>query len=241
MSRKRILYVDDDQALCDTVRETLERAGYEVVADTDTQRVLRAFSKEPESCDLAILDYLMPQMKGLELAEWLRLCRADLPVILVTGYPDLLSSKEAERAGIGEVLFKPLNAQRSLRCREPGPVDRRAGRINRGLGRIRRLPGKRGERGDRPFGTMERGVKTDGRRTTALRARTMDEKGHRETERIAKVEKNDRPPSPYPLPSPRAREKSNIPGVPLATSRGAAPLQLLLVCTSYEGRSRALF
>lgn len=108
MEKKRILYVDDDEALAETVRETLERAGFDVVTDTDTQRALRDFSKEPESCDLAILDHLMPKMKGVELAQWLRLCRADLPVILVTGYPDLFPHREAERAGIREVLFKPL-------------------------------------------------------------------------------------------------------------------------------------
>jgi DNA-binding NtrC family response regulator len=108
MNKRRILYVDDDEALTETVRETLERAGFEVVADTDTQHALRDFSKEPESCDLAILDHLMPKMKGLELAQWLRLCRSDLPVILVTGYPDLFPYREAERAGIREVLSKPL-------------------------------------------------------------------------------------------------------------------------------------
>ena len=47
-------------------------------------------------------------MKGFELAQWLLLNRSDLPVILVTGHPDLISPKEAERAGIREVLLKPL-------------------------------------------------------------------------------------------------------------------------------------
>ena len=61
MERKRILYVDDDEALAEMVRETLERGGYEVVADADTERVLLGFSKEPDSCDLAILDQLCPE------------------------------------------------------------------------------------------------------------------------------------------------------------------------------------
>ncbi len=84
MERKRIVYIDDDEALAEMVRETLERAGYEVVTDTDTEKVLLGFSKEPDSCDLVILDHLMPRMKGFELAQWLLLNRADLPVILVT-------------------------------------------------------------------------------------------------------------------------------------------------------------
>jgi DNA-binding NtrC family response regulator len=108
MGNKRIVYVDDDEALAEIVQETLERAGHEVVTDPDTERVLLGFAKEPDSCDLVILDHLMPQMKGFELAQWLMLSRADLPIILVTGHPDLISPKEAERAGIREVLTKPL-------------------------------------------------------------------------------------------------------------------------------------
>ena len=109
MSRERILYVDDDEALAEMVRETLEHRGYEVVTDADTEKVLRAFSKDPNSCDLAILDHLLPRMEGVELAQWLLLNRPDLPVILVTGYPDLVSPKEAECAEVREVLFKPLS------------------------------------------------------------------------------------------------------------------------------------
>jgi len=106
--KKRVLYVEDDETLASTVRETLERAGYEVTTDTDTQRALRAVAKDPGRYDLVILDYLMPQMKGIELAVWLLTRRSDLPIILVTGYPEVVSLREAERAGIREVLFKPL-------------------------------------------------------------------------------------------------------------------------------------
>jgi CheY-like chemotaxis protein len=108
MENKRIVYVDDDEALAEMVQETLQRAGYDVVTDTDTERVLWGFAQEPDSCDLVILDHLMPRMKGFELAQWLLLNRADLPVILVTGHPELISPEEAERAGIREVLLKPL-------------------------------------------------------------------------------------------------------------------------------------
>ncbi len=107
----RILYVDDDEALADMVRETLQRAGYDVATDGDTERVLKGFARDPDRYDVAILDHLMPRMKGLELAQWLLLNRRDLPILLVTGYPDLISLEEAKGAGIREVLMKPLTRQ----------------------------------------------------------------------------------------------------------------------------------
>lgn len=108
MEKKRILYVDNDGALAETVRETLERAGYEVAVDTDSQNALRGFAREPNKCDMAILAQLMPRMKGTELARWLRVSRKDLPIILVTGHPELVSERETKRVGIQEVLYKPL-------------------------------------------------------------------------------------------------------------------------------------
>lgn len=108
MKKKTVLYVDDDRALVDTVRETLEQAGYDIVTDTDSQTALRTFTKDIYRYDLAILDHRMPGMEGLDLARWLLLNRPDLPVILVTGYPDLVSSREARRVGVREVILKPL-------------------------------------------------------------------------------------------------------------------------------------
>lgn len=108
MKKRTVLYVDDDQALADMVRETLEHAGFDVVTDTDSRRALRTFTKDICGYDLVILDHLMPGMEGLDLARWLLLNRVDLPVTLVTGHPDMVSFREAERAGVREVLFKPL-------------------------------------------------------------------------------------------------------------------------------------
>ena len=69
MKRTRIMYVDDDEALAQVVRETLERGGYEVVVNTDTEAAPWRFSKDPGGCDLAILDHVMPPMHGIELAR----------------------------------------------------------------------------------------------------------------------------------------------------------------------------
>jgi len=69
MKRTRIMYDDDDAALAQVVRETLERGGYEVVVNTDTEAALWRFSRGPGGCDRAILDHVMPPMQGIELAK----------------------------------------------------------------------------------------------------------------------------------------------------------------------------
>lgn len=135
MEKKRILYVDNDGELAETVRETLERAGYEVAVDTDSQNALRGFAREPNKCDMAILAQLMPRMKGTELARWLRVSREDLPIILVTGHPELVSERETKHAGIQEVLYKPLT--RPELCAA----------IDRALSQVTPLNGSDGDRG----------------------------------------------------------------------------------------------
>ncbi len=109
MARKtKVLFVDDDEVLAETVRETLERMGYEARAETDPRKVLREFAKDPASCDAVIVDHLMPGMKGIELARWLSCIRDDLPLVLLTGHPDMIRSREVEHANIRAVLFKPV-------------------------------------------------------------------------------------------------------------------------------------
>jgi CheY-like chemotaxis protein len=58
-----------------------------------------------------MLDYLMPEMTGTELSKHLRTLRADIPIILVSGYEGPLLLQEAFSAGIEHVISKPLALQ----------------------------------------------------------------------------------------------------------------------------------
>jgi CheY-like chemotaxis protein len=111
--QERILLVDDEQALVFAGKKMLERLGYDVVATTDSRDALELFRAAPDRFDLIITDQAMPGMNGTELARELTGIRADIPIILCTGFGhDLngtLSSAERERAGIRELALKPLD------------------------------------------------------------------------------------------------------------------------------------
>jgi CheY-like chemotaxis protein len=99
--------VDDEEAIIYLVTRLLERQGYRVSGYTDPREALAAAQANPEQFDLAVTDYNMPGMSGLEVATALREIRADLPVIMASGYITEELRKEAPAAGIRELIYKP--------------------------------------------------------------------------------------------------------------------------------------
>ncbi len=104
---KSILYVDDDEAIVFLMMRLLQRQGYRVSGYTDAHKALQAVHAQPDAFDLAVTDYNMPGMSGLELARALRQIRADLPVALASGYITEELSAEAPAAGVSELVYKP--------------------------------------------------------------------------------------------------------------------------------------
>ncbi|MEW6262542.1 MAG: PAS domain S-box protein [Thermodesulfobacteriota bacterium] len=105
--RERILFLDDEQDLADLGKEMLESLGYKVTATTDSLEALEIFRARPEAFDLVITDMTMPALNGLDLAKALLEVRTDTPIIICTGYSQLLDNDLAREAGIKELLMKP--------------------------------------------------------------------------------------------------------------------------------------
>ncbi len=114
--REHILFVDDEVGVVHAGKMMLERAGYRVTATTSSTEALRLFRERPEEFDLVITDQTMPQMTGIALARRLRAIRKALPVVLCTGYSETLSGDTANRAGIGEVVLKPITRKEMTRA-----------------------------------------------------------------------------------------------------------------------------
>ncbi|MDR3557419.1 MAG: response regulator [Syntrophobacteraceae bacterium] len=109
----RVLLVDDEIPIVDMTREMLESLGYEVVARHNGADALEVFLSDPQGFDAVITDMTMPKMTGADLAGEILAIRADMPIILCTGFSDGFDEGKAKAAGIGAFLMKPV-AMRDL-------------------------------------------------------------------------------------------------------------------------------
>jgi two-component system, cell cycle sensor histidine kinase and response regulator CckA len=104
----RILFVDDDDTLVQLNLQRLSRLGYDVVATTSSVDALEIFRKAPDTFDLVLTDYAMPDLTGLDLAAELLKAKPTIPIILCTGYVGAISPECVQNAGIKTLLLKPL-------------------------------------------------------------------------------------------------------------------------------------
>jgi CheY-like chemotaxis protein len=109
--RGRILFVDDEESLVRLGREMLVPLGYDVLTHTSSQEALEAFRAVPERFDLVITDQTMPYMTGEMLAQEIRRIRADIPIILCTGFSHTIDAEKAKGFGIDAFLMKPIEVR----------------------------------------------------------------------------------------------------------------------------------
>jgi two-component system cell cycle sensor histidine kinase/response regulator CckA len=105
---ERILFVDDEKPLVDIAKQMLERLGYQITTRTSSIEALEAFRAQPEKFDLVITDQTMPAMTGKMLAKEITGIKPDIPVILCSGYSEILSGEKSGALGIRDVLRKPV-------------------------------------------------------------------------------------------------------------------------------------
>ena len=106
---EHILLVDDDEVIVNLNKTLLEKLGYRVTALASSVEALASFQKNQNDFDLVITDMTMPKITGKELAEQLLAIRPNLPIILCTGYSDLIDEQEAKAMGIRDYVMKPFN------------------------------------------------------------------------------------------------------------------------------------
>ena len=105
---ERILFVDDEELLVELGVLMLEHQGYKVTGRTNSLDALTTFQNQPDSFDAVITDHTMPGLTGSELALRILQIRPDIPIILCTGYSNLISEEKAELLGIKGFAMKPL-------------------------------------------------------------------------------------------------------------------------------------
>ena len=103
----RILVVDDDPAILEVVRLNLEAEGYEVVTATDAGTRACARSM-PQPCVLAILDVMLPDADGFELARRLRE-RSDIPIVMLSARDSDVDKAVGLGVGADDYVTKPFS------------------------------------------------------------------------------------------------------------------------------------
>ena len=104
--QKKILVVDDEPAVCDTIKMLLEFDGHEVVAAADGSGAIALF--EQNRFDLVITDYTMPGMMGDKLAQRIKAAKPEQPVIMLTAHAEMLLSRATPLTGVDQLVSKPF-------------------------------------------------------------------------------------------------------------------------------------
>ena len=117
VTTKKILILDDDYEIIDSIRYALEGEGYLVVIARDGNQALAL--AERENPDLMILDMMMPKRSGFLVLEKLRRVREiPLPVIMITGNEGSRHKAYAELLGVSDYIRKPFAMDRLLQAVE---------------------------------------------------------------------------------------------------------------------------
>lgn len=103
-----ILIVDDEKNLVEMFHIMLKSLGYQVTAMTNSVEAFHTFKGSPQNFDLVISDMTMPNMTGLQLSQNILAVRPETPIILCTGFSELLNKEHAKAMGIREYILKPV-------------------------------------------------------------------------------------------------------------------------------------
>ncbi|HEY8134338.1 MAG TPA: response regulator, partial [Thermoanaerobaculia bacterium] len=108
----RVLVVDDETAIREAIRMTLEYEGYRVDEARSGEDGIDKATKVPY--DAILLDIKMPVLDGIEVLENLKQQKVPSPVIMVSGHGDIQTAVECTKRGAFDFLEKPLNRDKLL-------------------------------------------------------------------------------------------------------------------------------
>jgi two-component system response regulator RegA len=113
-TQSRGLLVDDDALYLRTLQRSLARRGLEVAVALDGEQALAAARRDPP--EFALVDLRIGAGSGLDLIAPLKAIRADMKILLVTGYASVATAVEAIKRGADNYLLKPVTVDAILRA-----------------------------------------------------------------------------------------------------------------------------
>lgn len=124
-----VFVVDDEPAICLSLKRLVKSVGLEAQTFTSAQEFLR--SPRPDGPGCLVLDVRLPGLSGLDLQQELLDRKIDLPIIFITGHGDIPMSVRAMKAGAVEFLTKPFRDQDLVDAIQHGIERHRAARQER--------------------------------------------------------------------------------------------------------------
>lgn len=119
---QHILVIDDDQYICELLRQFLKKKGFEV-AIVETGKKAELWLKNNKT-DLVLCDFKLPDYTGLDMLSKIKILDNNLPVIIITGYSDVRVAVEALKKGAYEYVTKPINHEEILLNIQNALIDR---------------------------------------------------------------------------------------------------------------------
>jgi PAS domain S-box-containing protein len=110
-NNEQVLLVDDERDIVEAAQNVIERLGYRVMAETTAEGAFDVFVENRDRIDLIILDFVLAEMTGLDLARQMREIREDVPIVMATGFSGAVNRSEMETLGISRLISKPLTSQ----------------------------------------------------------------------------------------------------------------------------------
>ena len=120
----RVLVVEDEEKVRVLLNDAFRAEGHDVTEATTGAEALKQLDKS--EFDLMVCDLGLPELSGLHVARWVKEFRPDLPVIIATGFAEMIAEEDYQKARIDDVIRKPyaladvLNRAHALLAAQPG-------------------------------------------------------------------------------------------------------------------------
>ena len=114
MGLGRVLIVDDEADIRKTVRLTLSKAGFDVIEAEDGEKAIKEVRSgdNPLMLDAIICDIHMPNVNGKQATTFIREQFPSVPIIIMTGQPDIKDATELMKQGVVDYLVKPVSPEK---------------------------------------------------------------------------------------------------------------------------------
>ena len=117
MPKGKIMVVDDEEDVRETIKLQLEAENYNVIEAENGEEAIKLLRSEDNlmNCGLILCDIRMPKVNGIEYIDYLKEQAPGIPVVVITGYPDTELAVGLMNKGVKDYLVKPVESEKLMK------------------------------------------------------------------------------------------------------------------------------